>query len=406
MNDKKVRKHVIFLGAGASYGSGYPLANELRLRISSKEHFDKYVTNYEQKHGLMDRRIATEVQACLERHNKALTLFRNGGFATLDEFCKLAGGFEFRKEIDGMRCLVRGALGLCNPEETFHTSEYYSLVQSVFQNDLLSLRDDISILTYNYDPYLEYLLHRALKHRRKVASKGVEMHTFNSVTSGFYEPNNHEWLVQDKQQKSFCVLQLHGSICFTEQALPVNHAILFEERPLARQCLFQHAGDSNVPPVLFPWEVMSPRGFTEKSDFPLKDTNGASMYGVFRGIWERARREVQAAEKISFVGLSFHPFMLDGLRYLFEGKTGAAEVVVANVDNVPFDQGRTETHWLHQPHKAAYELNEVLKKTAPNLRKVGRALKQRLSADEITLVKDFAGFIRTQMRPIVSDIHI
>lgn len=35
------RKHVIFLGAGASYWEpgGYPLANELRLLMSSRDHF-------------------------------------------------------------------------------------------------------------------------------------------------------------------------------------------------------------------------------------------------------------------------------------------------------------------------------------------------------------------------------
>ena len=32
-------KHVIILGAGASYTSGYPLANDLRLLIGSEIHF-------------------------------------------------------------------------------------------------------------------------------------------------------------------------------------------------------------------------------------------------------------------------------------------------------------------------------------------------------------------------------
>ena len=166
MSPNKVRKHVIFLGAGASKGSGYPLANELRLRISSWEHFDKHAKDYESKHKLLHAPYSTEISACLRRHAEAIDLFRNGGFATLDEFCKLAGGFEFKKQINGLRCLVRGALGLCNPEESFHTSEYYGFVQSLFKDDLLSLREDVCVLTYNYDPYLQFLLHRALKQER------------------------------------------------------------------------------------------------------------------------------------------------------------------------------------------------------------------------------------------------
>ncbi len=36
-------KHVIFLGAGASASSGYPLVNDLRLLMSSRAHFKKSV---------------------------------------------------------------------------------------------------------------------------------------------------------------------------------------------------------------------------------------------------------------------------------------------------------------------------------------------------------------------------
>ena len=404
MSESKTRKHVIFLGAGASKGSGYPLANELRLRISSKEHFVQEVADYENKHGLKGRPISLEVEASLQRHGGVIDLFRNGGFATLDEFCKLAGGFEFKNEINRLRSLVRGALGLFNPEESFHTSEYYGFVQSLFKEDLMNLREDVSILTYNYDPYLEYLLHRALKHRRKVASKGPDVHSFNAATSGFYMPNNQEWLIQDKQQPSFCVLQLHGSISYAEGFAPVDYGTLFEQRsPLQRQCLFQHAGDITVPPIVFPWEVMTPRGFVERSVFPLQDD---LLYTQFRGIWERARREVQAAEKISFVGLSMHPFMLDGFRYLFEGKSGVVELVVANKDNVPFERGRTETHWSHHHHSSAYNISTALRQVAPELKKAGRLAKQSFHADEITIVSDFSGFIQRHMKPVVAGIRV
>jgi hypothetical protein len=53
-------------------------------------------------------------------------------------------------------------------------------------------------------------------------------------------------------------------------------------------------------------------------------------------VWERARREVQIADKISFVGLSVGSFMEPGLNYLFKGKTGIVSGVVANPDTVRF----------------------------------------------------------------------
>jgi hypothetical protein len=39
-----------------------------------------------------------------------------------------------------------------NPEEHFEQSEYYSFIQALFKDDQTSLRDDIVVLTYNYDP--------------------------------------------------------------------------------------------------------------------------------------------------------------------------------------------------------------------------------------------------------------
>ena len=36
-------KHVIILGAGASYTSGYPLAADLRILLSSKSTFEEYL---------------------------------------------------------------------------------------------------------------------------------------------------------------------------------------------------------------------------------------------------------------------------------------------------------------------------------------------------------------------------
>jgi hypothetical protein len=86
------KKHVIFLGAGASSGSGYPLANELRLLMSSRKHLENRLADYEGKHRLQGRPIVTEAMAFLDKFSDALDLFRNGGFATLDASSCLVDG--------------------------------------------------------------------------------------------------------------------------------------------------------------------------------------------------------------------------------------------------------------------------------------------------------------------------
>lgn len=344
-------KHVIFLGAGASYGSGYPLANGLRLLISSRQKWEEVISNYETKHGFVLRPITAKALAYFDRHKSSLDLFRNGGFATLDEFCKLAGGFQFQHEINGLRCLVRGALGLFDPEEHFEKSEYYGFVQSLFKDDLLSLREDITVLTYNYDPYLEFLLHRAVYTRWQVTRKGkspvltseelakdvVFNRDLSAVTSGFFENKDLGWLTSDPQKSNFCVLKLHGSICrYSDELIGFDH-LFGKEANLRAEKLFSGDPDRVIPPILFPWEIMTERGFVEESAFPLQQAR--NFYPLFRGIWERARHDIQVASKISFVGLSMHPFMLDGLNYLFKGKEGGVQLCVANPDNMPIVQG-------------------------------------------------------------------
>ena len=123
-----------------------------------------------------------------------------------------------------LRCLARAALGIFNPEERFEKSEYYNLVQALFREDLFSLRDDVSILTYNYDPYLEFLLYRALETRfrllrwgkspflegRDLADMAVHNARLNAVTSGLGHIHDQSWLKHDH----FSVLKLHGAISF------------------------------------------------------------------------------------------------------------------------------------------------------------------------------------------------
>ena len=404
-------KHVIFLGAGASKGSGYPIANKLRLLISSRKNWENALLEYEKTHNLVDTPIRDIGLPYWDKHVEALGLFRNGGFATLDEFCKLAGT-AFQTEIHGLRCVVRAALGLFNPEEHFEDSEYYGFVQALFKADLESLREDITILTYNYDPYLEFLLYRALDHRWTIARKGgpsflvgtkvdkITHHEnqLNAVTSGFYSPDSRAWLDCDKTKPAFCLLQLHGSICY-EVLGSTGFEALFVDEPLTRaKKFFEKPADNIIPPVLFPWEIMTDHRLVEMKSFPF--SNSHALYNLFDGIWEKARREVQAAEKISFIGLCMHDFLVGGLEFLFKDRKTPVEVVVANPDNADLGSGELQQNWGNLPHTPAYAVNEVLRKVAPDMQRFGIDQQYGKNPGGITLVRDFAEFIKTQMKPV------
>jgi hypothetical protein len=407
-------KHVIFLGAGASKVSGYPLANDLRLLISSRERWHKALLDYERKYYSGESPISSKGMQYWDQHRPALELFRNGGFGTLDEFCKLASGFQFQAEINGLRCLVRAALGIFNPEEHFERSEYYGLVQSLFNDDLRSLREDITILTYNYDPYLDFLLWRALEHRWKVTRRlsspvmdeaETQKHfqhdrNLNSATSGFYSHQDLNWLVQTKDKASFSLLKLHGSICYYEDDV-TGFENLFSKSPKDRAAsLFANESDRILPPMVFPWEIMGNGGFAKTSPFPSGLSR--SSLPLFQGIWERARRDVLAAEKISFVGLSMHSFLLDGFKYLFEGKQNKVEVVIANPDNTEFVRGRSGTHWNNLPNSPGAILSEFLRNGAPKMSRFGRLADGAEADEDFTLVRDFSSFVRVQMKPLRS----
>jgi hypothetical protein len=397
-------KHVIFLGAGASKESGYPLADGLRLLISSHPKWTEALKSYDQKHG-GGGHIVHDGTTFWSSQFQALDLFRKGGFATLDEFCKLAGG-AFRNEVNGLRRLVRAALGLFNPEEHFEDSEYYGFVQSLFEKDLVTLRRDITVLTYNYDPYLEFLLSRALETRWQVTDRGTQPTTDklvgrdeqrNAATSGFFDATKRDWL--EKTKAGFCVLKLHGSICYVADGV-AGFEILFNGRAPARaKAFFTDKAHTDPSPILFPWEIMTKDGFADEKLFPHQHSR--DLYLLFRGIWDRARWEVQAADKVSFVGLSMHSFLEDGLKFLFDGKPGQAEIVVANPDTPVFDATRRESsHWSRRLNCSGYALSDVLRRFAPRLQRRGLLpFHSSTAPDEITVLPTFKEFVRTQMGP-------
>src|SRR4051794_20017203 len=126
---------------------------------------------------------------------------------------------------------MRFALCLHNPEKQFHKSDYYPFLQRLFVADEPKLRDDVSILSFNNDPYLEFLVGRALDHRWRAYNGGTKFAPLslrNTVESGMLDPK-----ADITQESGFCILKLHGSVAQPEQAREedqheVCHKHLFE----------------------------------------------------------------------------------------------------------------------------------------------------------------------------------
>jgi hypothetical protein len=203
------KKHVIILGAGASATSGYPQADGLRLLMSSepvlREELEKRTNcNKERIDQIINWAMRGERAATIE-------LFRHGGFATVDEFSKLASD-KLHFKVQDLKRLLRFALSLHNPEDEFHKSDYYKFIQRLFLPDLVSPRSDVAILTFNYDPYLPYLLQKAYEKRQLAASPGYTRlpNQIDAIMKGigFYDPGAIE------TDDGLCLLQLHGLIAW------------------------------------------------------------------------------------------------------------------------------------------------------------------------------------------------
>jgi hypothetical protein len=352
---KSLQKHVIFLGAGASASSGYPLADALRLRLSSAK---QLISDFEQltknsnpaltykpmdQERLGERKICKEI---FEQFQQTIEQFRHGGFGSVDEFSKLAStsaGDQFLFLAQEMKKLMKLALSLHNPELIFEKSDYYPFVQRLFdENKMSSLKHSITIISYNYDCYLEYLLLKAQAYRNRVAGReppndGLK----NRLSSGFFKPSDLDGLKHPDQQ--FKHFKLHGSITYADD---ISHGKLFKTENFERLINVNiHKNELPIPPVVFPWELFDQDGaFIDKEAFifckntkvPEEKAQALLLYALYKTIWEGAREAVQNAKKISFVGLSMHDYLDAGLRYLFQNKTGPVDIVVANPINEQF----------------------------------------------------------------------
>ena len=89
------------------------------------------------------------------------------------------------------------------------------------------------------------------------------------------------------------------------------------------------------------------------------DWQHANLYELFAGIWQRAKQEVMAASKFSFIGLSMSTFLEPAARYLFSGHTGAAEFIVVNPENEHFKNHPNRLH-PRSPAGRTYALLEKI----------------------------------------------
>jgi hypothetical protein len=326
-----------------------------------------------------------------EKLKAALDLFRHGGFATVDEFSFLAGK-RFPKEVDAIKYLVGVVLAVHNPEEKFHASDYYPFLQRLFGGDLHNLRNDVVVLSYNYDPYLEYLLRKAYLQRKKAVGEKPDPKTLSRLCSGF-DGHSDDAIRNDE---GFCLLKLHGTIALPsstpdDNALTYDHVFRTHNDPLQFRI-----GGENVAPMHFPWEVVShdSTGITEKT---------------FEAIWWRARKEITQAKKISFVGISMHAFLATGLKYLFTDKTthiasigdrgqqedeASTEVVSAS----PESEATDARSRLRIPEsKACIRLREMLSAVCPRIRLTSSRLRE---TGLVTPRGSFEDFIRHEMDPL------
>ena len=344
-------KHVIILGAGASYSSGYPLNPELGRILSSPEGFEQYVRDQDAYPQLKQKLIME-----LRKEEKWWRSFRDGRFDTVDEFSS-----QFRDTlkpvVQNLKWYTSWAFVLHNPQGNSgsckrgdttgpESSDYLTFVKRLFKEGSPRLREDIAVLTYNYDAYFEFLLSCAFKGR--LGDNHAQIST--AWVSGLGDLDAHALF----GAKGFCFLKLHGTSVlplFFPPNMHHAHPLTFNEAFVDRAQLGKlpdpvRVGRPPTPPIFFPWELITKRGgfLTEDAFWGVDGTKDNRVYyPVFKAIWKRAQQEITEAKKISFVGFSGHPFMEHGLWFLFKGrarqiKAGTKqplEVVTANPDSVP-----------------------------------------------------------------------
>jgi hypothetical protein len=350
------KKHVLILGAGASITSGYPDANWLTVLMCDAPTFlNELYKRIKDEEGEEAAKTWTQstnspIRSYYNSFRETVALLRSGDFATMDELSNLATGGNRSGEISKLKKLMRFVFALNNPDFShWPKSDYRALIHKLFERKS-QLREDVSIISFNYDPYFEHRLLRAFCARQKVKPLPAEQfnRSIQAITSGFLFPEDTTW----SESPGFCHLKLHGTAFLPtpldrgplfwppqqKESTALIAAKIFDFSTLPRfACLSDKQFAAQDPPTLLPWEIISEDGrLLNQEEFESKtDPNWQhkQLYPLFRSIWQRARREIQEADKVSFIGLSLSPFLEPELKYLFAEKKGIIEVVVANPEN-------------------------------------------------------------------------
>jgi hypothetical protein len=397
-------KHVIFLGAGASASSGYPVARALTKVMAHRLEFLNYVVPLIERDRPKDKHVLIKLAdthfACYAEASK---LLKAGCFETMDELSSLARGGKKVETIISLKKLLRFIFGLDDPN-TWHwgTSDYPNFVHALFGNAEVP-RDDICIISFNYDPYLEFLLWEALMARGTLRTVSAEKAQYlqQAATSGFYDPKNLGWLELD----GFKHLKLHGTC-----VLPPN-----EERKVNRVFTWNTLLNpdmmvrysvprdphfvSQAPPVLLPWEIIDPAEARLLSYKEIIAATGApwghlDLIALFTGLWQKAHEEVQRAQTISFIGISFGNFLVPELRFLFSEKLSLSrlELIVANPSNEPFLKSQNDRGRPTERKTPIGRIYHLLRDLCPQYGTVsGRPFNPNIFQENVT-TKSYLGF--------------
>lgn len=423
-------KHVIILGAGASYTSGYPLAADLRILLSSVASLDEYLHRKFQPTSENYPSFAF-LRKWFSEQSKSIDLFREGGYGTVDEFSFLAGA-RYPKEVHQMKQTVGLLLALHNPETQYQlipsrktsgyeASDYYPFIQRLFR-ETDEVRDDIVVLTYNYDPYFDYLLSRAYMRRKEAAGKPVVMAP-TELVSGFDERNAKAI----SEGKGFCFLKLHGTAVLPPQMrneVESSDTFLSYEEIFWKRDEWLGRKDGRLfsanpsPAMFFPWELLDEDGgyvaqdkFARHEELAPKSlyfqSTKRTLYDLCKAIWERARREIAMAEKISFVGLSMHRFLEPGLRSLFsERAKSISDEIDSSLEVILACPGArypgAEFRKPAIPNSLAERLIGTLCRVYPKMQKghsecLRTPIKGKLGAGGVVCYDDFASFIQSEL---------
>ena len=359
--NSKPRKHVIFLGAGASASAGFPVGMRLaelmkrpsELRIETISALQQTGVEKDEANRLFETHVANFVK----EFENACEIFRRSGYSTIDQFSKEARHGDYRIVAQAMKRLIRLILSIPGARK-FDVSDYPRFIEKLFATEG-KLRSDVTIVTFNYDLCLEYHLYEQLRCRneiRRVISNNELFVQHSALSSGLSTWPSRGW----SNSVNLKILKLHGATMYcsqTTQGSPptvvfgdVVPSDVFDNDLKAAIPVLCNAALED-PPIAFPFEIFQENGeFMPETEFPvtrrrLLETNfeKESLREYFQFLWSLAREEVQQADKVSFVGLSFHPFLNPGMRFLFNGRSGPLQVVNANPDNKLFEASHVES---------------------------------------------------------------